>query len=135
MSAMSRPVVAVLALAALAGCGGDPGAIPVPSADGQYIRVITVPGTERRVLEAHVVRNGKTRYVAAELGAAQLSQASFPLARNAVVEMGGSCGPVLWSPPANTLNAREWMAVRGGGMDTCPIPRHASSWTVLSARH
>ncbi len=134
MSAMLRPVAALLALATLAGCSDDPGTTPVPSADGQYIRVITVPGTERRILEAHVVRDGKNRYVAAELGTAQLSQASFPLARNVVVEMGGSCGPVLWSPPANTLNAREWMAVRSGGMDTCPIPRHASSWTVLGTR-
>lgn len=131
MRFMSRPTPALLLAALLlGGCADEQAPAAIPRADGHYVRVVELADGQRSVLEAHVVRNGQARFVAAELDAKQRSKAHFPLARNAVVEMG-SCGAVLWTPPANVLNPREWMAVRAGGAADCPIPLHASSWTVL----
>ncbi|MCL7461366.1 hypothetical protein [Pseudomonas sp. NW5] len=122
----------LLLVALLTGCpqAGDP--TTVPSADGRYIRVIQVPGLERRTFEAHVVADGKRRYVSADLRSDQLTRAAFPLMPATTLYMG-PCGPVLWTPPSNVLNARTWQAVRNAGHPDCPIPLGTSQWKVLAA--
>jgi hypothetical protein len=135
---MSRPAllhrsILLLAPLLLAGCpqAGDP--LQVPNAAGRYIRVIQVPGLERLVFEAHVVAEGKRRYVSADLRRDQLTRAAFPLAPATTLHMG-PCGPVLWAPPSNVLNARTWQAIRQAGHPDCPIPLGSSQWKVLAAK-
>lgn len=126
--------VLYLTLATLLGCNHEnkKPSLEVPSADGRYLRIVVPENSNRYVLEAFVVKNGKTRYVAADLNAEQLvRRTEFPLAPNSTVYMG-PCGPVLWSPPINVLNATTWQSARQLGFNECPIPFGTATWHVLN---
>lgn len=119
-------------IAVLWGCQEKAPSLEVPTEEGRYLRIVRPTDTNRYVLEAYIVRNGKTRYVAAELNEEQLvRRKAFPLASNATVFMG-PCGPVLWSPPINVLNATTWQSSRQLGFNECPIPFGTATWRVLN---